>query len=566
MLWNDIIDFLQQKQEEYFLGNIVTFNNIYNGQTFQEIIDGQQRITSLLLLIRALYEKIKDDNSEDAQNLKRPVEQCLWMKKGVGGVDKTSLKLISKVVSDENIDKLKNILNNGVSSNDKSLYAKNYAFFCNKIKEHFNTQVSAIPAFIDGLLDKCFVFHIVADEQETAFTIFTTLNDRGMPLQDSDIFKSQFYKYYKNLEKVDYFTANWKQLEEKCNRIFDLPRTFPINELFTRYHYWLRTKTNNSDTTLVNLRKFYKQYDGKTKKGNNSGNYEILQNDDTFCDLLSLLTFWDGIEIYGKEVQKQFFVLFNAPNGIWTYFVSVYFMAHKNEMIQKSKNSNSRIINFELIKEPINYADFVAFLKKTIAFIWAYSFITPGLSALRPPIFNAMLEVSAGKMPTFTVSGKPVKFKESEIKEKLQEYEFTNGKALTRAMLAWWASYNNNQTPLALERKTYEIEHIVAKDWVHKNNLPMDDAKLEMIGNKSLLESPINKRATNYAPDIKWNIYLAEKNNKGKNDKRTEVQELLDIAINKIDYSKNGKISERTNKIIVGFIDFLKECDLLLDF
>ena len=53
---------------------------------------------------------------------------------------------------------------------------------------------------------------IEAESQDTALRIFSTLNDRGLPLSDSDIFKAQFYKYYKQKSEDDRdeFIKDWK--------------------------------------------------------------------------------------------------------------------------------------------------------------------------------------------------------------------------------------------------------------------------------------------------------------------------------------------------------------------
>ena len=59
-LWNDITSFFEEKspEQEYFLGTIVSCKNEKN-QSEIEVIDGQQRITSLFLLLRAFYSKLE---------------------------------------------------------------------------------------------------------------------------------------------------------------------------------------------------------------------------------------------------------------------------------------------------------------------------------------------------------------------------------------------------------------------------------------------------------------------------------------------------------------------------
>ena len=72
-LWEDIENFFEiamnDQNEEYFLGSIVGFIDEKDNKCF-EVIDGQQRITTLSLLFRALYEKASNaDFQTDATNL-----------------------------------------------------------------------------------------------------------------------------------------------------------------------------------------------------------------------------------------------------------------------------------------------------------------------------------------------------------------------------------------------------------------------------------------------------------------------------------------------------------------
>ena len=61
---------------------------------------------------------------------------------------------------------------------------------------------------------------IEAESQDTALRIFSTLNDRGKPLSDTDIFKAQFYKFYSDQGRKEEFISRWKALEELSDKIF----------------------------------------------------------------------------------------------------------------------------------------------------------------------------------------------------------------------------------------------------------------------------------------------------------------------------------------------------------
>ena len=77
-LWIDIINFFENDPEDtdYFLGTIVTSEN---EEKNPEVIDGQQRLTSFFLLLRAFYKKLESmKEDDDVLGLKMQVGPCLW--------------------------------------------------------------------------------------------------------------------------------------------------------------------------------------------------------------------------------------------------------------------------------------------------------------------------------------------------------------------------------------------------------------------------------------------------------------------------------------------------------
>ena len=110
-------------------------------------------------------------------------------------------------------------------------------------KRRFNEFLQEYPVNIFAylptrILNNCILLPIEAESQDTALRIFSTLNDRGKPLSDTDIFKAQFYKHYSSLGKKDEFIRRWKDLEAVCDDIFVAPSGSAMDELFTRYMYF----------------------------------------------------------------------------------------------------------------------------------------------------------------------------------------------------------------------------------------------------------------------------------------------------------------------------------------
>ena len=540
-LWDDIFLFafpdddfskFDPEGDEYFLGPIVTFKNSDNKL---EIIDGQQRLTTLMLLLRAFYSffgNMKDDNSKKTAE---DISKCIWKTDEFGTPDTNKLKIDSEVTSDDDKHEFLSILKTGiVEDSQKSAYARNYRFFT----EQINTFLVQYPTYFaylpNRLMNNCILLPIEAESQETALRIFSTLNDRGKPLSDTDIFKAQFYKYYKENDKKDEFIKRWKQLEEISDKIFSSASGSSMDELFTRYMYYERAKMNNKNTTTEALRKFYEK-DG----------YSLLKKDETLNNLEILANFWIHVaeqndSIFSEKVLKKLAILNYAPNGMWAYLTSVYFMQNKDD-------SGS-----------LDNVAFNDFLDKIIAFIWTYAIMRPGVNALRTPVYPEMINVVNNKRVTFD----DYKFDEDSVRLALESYQFTNGRPITKSMLAWWMYTNDKQELLLLDTKL-EIEHIYSRKRQENENGLADKWSLESLGNKALLEKAINIRASDYRFIDKLKYYKGFVTDKGKVREGTKNKELFDLSSNSNDF-KETDIIERKNLIICTFIDYLRRNDLLL--
>lgn len=531
-LWEDLFYFafpdnssenFDSGNDEYFLGPIVTFKN-NDGK--QEIIDGQQRLTTIMLLLRAFYSKFehaKDSNTITTRNL---ISKCIWKTSEFGDPLLDQLKIDSEVASDADKDEFLTILKSGkIDSNMKSRYAKTFRFFESKIATFVNEMPMYSALFPIRILNNVILLPIEAESQDTALRIFSTLNDRGLPLSDADIFKSQFYKYFSDLGRKDEFIKRWKDLEELTESIFNPSHGTPMDELFTRYMYYERALEKNSQTTTQALRDFYGR-DG----------YSLLKKEDTFRNLEALAEFWrkvDTREGFSDEVNRQFYILKYSPNGMWAYFVSVYFMVHHNE--------NDKLDNDSLVK----------FLKLVIAFTFAYAVERPGVNALRSPVYPEMINLVEGKEITFA----KYLFDKESIRDRFNNYVFSNQRPITRSMLVWWA-FNNEDQQLIDSDTVLEVEHIFARR--RNEDEPLKNkANLEALGNKAMLEKSVNIRAADYRFADKKKYYQGFSTDKGKKRGGTQIIELLKLSKTKEDFAEND-IELRTKAIIDSFIDYLE--------
>ena len=539
-LWDDIFAFAIpddnaekfDRNEEYFLGPIVTFIN--SGRKM-EIIDGQQRLTTIMLLLRAFYARFGSMQDENAKITRESIEKCIWKTDELGRPNMNELKIDSEVATDDNKEEFLDILKTGIVKKEyKSKYAENYRFFVRKINDFVECYPSYFQYLPIRILNNCILLPIEAESQETALRIFSTLNDRGMPLSDADLFKAQFYNYYnqQGKEVKEKFIERWRNLETICEKIFHPISGTPMDELFTRYMYFERAKQGIKSSTTEALRKFYEK-----------NKYELLRNENTLNNLEMLADFWESIdnqddERFSDAILRKLFILNYAPNGMWTYFTSVYFM--------QNKDADGLLINEK----------FNAFLSKMIPFIWAYALTNPGVNALRTPIYAEMINIVENKEVTFD----DFKFDEQSIRNLFSMYNFSNGRPITKAMLVWWAYENNNQQLLELS-ELIEIEHIYARNRQDKGQTLIDKENIEALGNKSILEKRINIRASDYRFEDKKKYYSGFEDGKKKWKAGTKIYELIELTKNE-DFGEKD-IEARTKNMVNKFIDYLAKENLL---
>lgn len=541
-LWDDIFSFAIpdndatkfDSNDEYFLGSIVTFEN---DKKQQEVIDGQQRLTTFMLLLRAFYDRFTKMQDQGSKDFSERIASCIWKTDEMGKPDKDHLKIDSVVATDKDKEEFLSILKTGiVTDNQTSRYANNFRFFLKKVDEFINSFPTFAKNLPARILNNCILMPIEAESQDTALRIFSTLNDRGLPLSDSDIFKAQFYQYYKQKSEDDRdeFIKDWKKLEETCEKIFHPITGTPMDDLFTRYMYFIRAKRdNNKSSTTESLRRFYER-----------DKYSVLKQDDTFENLKDLAQFWEDItdqnrERFSEEVLKKLFILNYAPNSMWNYFISVYYLANRTE------------------DGKLDDEDFKMFLDRTIAFIWGYAIMHPGVNALRTPIFAEMLNIVNLNEVTFS----DFKFDKEQTRSAILIYDFKNGRPITKSMLALRMMLNKEQSYPKLSQQ-FDIEHIYPRKRQENEKGLSNNRQIDLLGNKSLLEKRVNIRASDYRFEDKIKYYQGFDNSRGQRIGGTENLELKNISNV---YKKFGEkeIVERTNLFIDDFMNLLDKNGLI---
>lgn len=236
-LWEDINEL--DIDEQHFLGSIVVVppSNLRKDFTYFEIVDGQQRITTLVLFLTAIRNRYMELGlNEAADYIGKDLLYSSYMRT-------TSIKLKTGRLDKENLEKL---IENKVEKVDlKSNIYKGYEFFKSKLDQ---MEVKDVDSITDKILKNICVVHICANSHKDAFRLFETLNNRGLELSSIDLIKNhllskcadiseselnstidiwdELIRYIDDIDKIRFF---------RQYLLFHEGRYFPETKLYERY-------------------------------------------------------------------------------------------------------------------------------------------------------------------------------------------------------------------------------------------------------------------------------------------------------------------------------------------
>jgi len=189
------------KYEHYFLGSIIISER--DGKKF--IIDGQQRLTSLTLILIYLYRELPQDDQ------KRPIADLIFS--------------LSRQQRSFNLDvpdrtECMSALFNGqpFDAADQSESVVNILARYADVEEQFPDEVKgpALAFFADWLIDNVNLVKITAYSDEDAYTIFETMNDRGLSLTPTDMLKGYLLANITNEEVRLRASTFWRDRVREC--------------------------------------------------------------------------------------------------------------------------------------------------------------------------------------------------------------------------------------------------------------------------------------------------------------------------------------------------------------
>ncbi|MFI3271303.1 MAG: DUF262 domain-containing HNH endonuclease family protein [Pseudomonadota bacterium] len=289
-LWEDLETFVEHKNNDtYFFGTVI----INNDSKALQIIDGQQRITTFMLLLKAFLLRINailenfilDDEDDESAELKDALKArrkelmvCLYVLdeddviktlKDPEGLLKLGIKYENKSMNEEYPNEIETILRGNsfesienavqpIATPIKKKSAKkytnfftNFSFFLNKLNELDSTKVNKWAKN----LKNCQVIAVISDNTEEAIEIFNSLNSTGMPLSNSDIISAKLYSKLED-SQVEDFHRRWKSIKESAEKLARQQST-KLDDILNQYMYICRARRNETETALPSVRKYF---------------------------------------------------------------------------------------------------------------------------------------------------------------------------------------------------------------------------------------------------------------------------------------------------------------------
>lgn len=238
-LWNDIQEIPNDKT--HYLGYLV-LQPIQEGKESYWVIDGQQRLTTLSILVlavTALLDKWSEENIDKEDN---KIRKEKITERYLGNYSLSKLNLDPKLKLNRNNDdyykswllKLRQPTTMAKLKPSQKLLQKAFNYFYIELKEKFNDNKSGsnLAEFLENIIGNGIIFtQIIVTNDLDAFKVFETLNARGVKLSTADLLKNYLFKLTHQLSEID--------LDEAERRWQNITDTIRSNDLTTFIrHFW----------------------------------------------------------------------------------------------------------------------------------------------------------------------------------------------------------------------------------------------------------------------------------------------------------------------------------------
>lgn len=322
-LYMDLTSAFRRDKEDYFLGNILLARGMDDSKR-PLIIDGQQRMVTLMIIMKVLSTMFTDYVA---------FRKMLFVNLSLREMKEES-KIYSQIQEVEDQHGIDSVLGwdygyfkehygeiDGKQSADSSVNVVEYnSLLIFRMFEKFRQDNEReLEDFCDYLLEHVYILPIeltgdtVNAATSRTLTIFETLNNRGLELDDAHIFKARLYAMAKRLDIEKAFQEHWTQLNDTCSIL-----KIKLDDVFRYYSHIIRAE-NGITSSEINLRHFFVGTENAPLI--QRGVVPIVKDLEKIIDVLSYI---ESIRRERSSLTKWLQILEAYTNGYPMYALVVY--------------------------------------------------------------------------------------------------------------------------------------------------------------------------------------------------------------------------------------------------
>lgn len=217
-LFDDLHSFYLAEPEgdSYFLGSIVLIKA--EGKPASEVIDGQQRLTTLTILLSVITSLLEGEVRSDFEGYIREPGR---LSQGISAKPRLSLRDRDRQFFADYVQAFKFnellALESAQLEEPQQNIQRNARLLRDRLLTAFSNDTDGLISFGAFLIQRCFLVVVSTPSKKSAFRVFSVLNSRGLDLLPTDIIKSDVIG---NIvaEKQEDYTNTWEELEVKTGR------------------------------------------------------------------------------------------------------------------------------------------------------------------------------------------------------------------------------------------------------------------------------------------------------------------------------------------------------------
>lgn len=484
--WEDLwMDILELPKEKYHYMGYLVFQEDSSKTKVSFIIDGQQRFTTLSILCLSAIRLLKDwaENGIDSEKNETRIQKLT--EKFLGNFSTSKLTVTPKLILNKNnndfyqsylLNHRKPPASNKLKPSQKRLWSA-YEYFYNMLKAKISTKSGEeLATLIDDEISNALIFTTInVSDDLNAYKVFETFNARGVKLSPSDLLKN--YLFSKAFESSN---ADLEETERRWQSINDFLGKSDL-PTFLR-HYW------NSRFELVRIANLYRAIKNSV--------HTPVQVFDLLHELEQLAPIYSAFEnpadpMWNKE-QRAFIRSMNLF-GVSTWY-SLMLVA----------------------KQKLSEEEFTKLLHELNVITFRYNIISSLHTNEIEVVFNKLsIKIFTGEITKASQAAENLKsiyvsdesFAQAFSTKQLSTKRHKN---LVKYILVELENKING-TSHQYEDATSTIEHILPEnpslDW--ENSFPTDlqEESIYLLGNYTLLEEALNKKASDKIFDKKRPLY-----------------------------------------------------------